>query len=114
MVFVNEEQRSITVVNSNGSLDRKIDFKPYVPHDITYIPKDNTIAITSSSSHYVKIIDGDTLRVIKILCVGSNCAGIAFTNGKLIVCNLEKGLIEVTYPGGSVKTILSCTMSTNS
>lgn len=39
MVFVNEEQRSITVVNSDGSLDCKIDFKPYVPHDITYFKR---------------------------------------------------------------------------
>ncbi|CAC5423041.1 unnamed protein product [Mytilus coruscus] len=114
MVFVNEKQRAIIVVNSDGSLDRKIDFKPYVPHDITYIPKDNTIAITSISSHYIKIIDEDKLRVLKILCVGSNCAGIAYTNGRLIVCGLEKGLIEVNYPGDSVKTIISCTMSTNS
>ncbi|CAC5423051.1 unnamed protein product [Mytilus coruscus] len=107
IAFANEIERSIRVVKSDGSLDFKIDFEPYIPFDVTYITDNNTIAVTSKNSHTVELINLHTKQMLKELRVGSPCLGIAYTKGILVVRTRGKGLIEVNPHDGSIKTIVS-------
>ncbi|CAC5423036.1 unnamed protein product [Mytilus coruscus] len=106
IAFANEKERNITVVKSDGSLDFKIDLKPYRPLDITYIPNTNTIVVTSRSSNDIKIVDVNARGVLKTYCLGAPCAGIAYTEKRIILCSTNKGILELNQHDGSVKTIV--------
>ncbi|CAC5423037.1 unnamed protein product [Mytilus coruscus] len=110
MAFANEMERNVKIVKSEGSLDFNIDLKPYTPFDITYIPSTNTIAVTSSSSNDIKVVDVNTKRVLKTYCLDSPCAGISYSEKRLILCSTEKGILELNQLDGSVKTIISVEM----
>ncbi|XP_071126771.1 uncharacterized protein [Mytilus edulis] len=107
IAFANEKERNITVVKSDGSLDFKIGLYPYIPFDITYIPNTNTIAATSSNSNDIKIVDVNTKKVLKTYSLDSPCAGISYSEQKIILCSTKKGILELNQHNGSVKTIVS-------
>ncbi|XP_052077166.1 uncharacterized protein LOC127715168 [Mytilus californianus] len=106
IAFANEKERNITVVKSDGSLDFKIDLKPYRPLDITYIPYTNTIVVTSRSSNDIKIVDVNARGVLKTYCLDAPCAGIAYTEKRIILCSTNEGILELNQHDGSVKTIV--------
>lgn len=91
IAFADEKERNITVVKSDGSPDFKTDLYPYKPFDITYIPNINTIAVSSSRSKDIKIVDMNTKRVLKTYCINSPCAVISYSEKRLILCSTEKG-----------------------
>ncbi|CAG2210092.1 unnamed protein product [Mytilus edulis] len=103
-------KRGITVVKSDGSLDFKIDLKPFAPFDITNIPNTNTIAVTSNSSNDIKIVDVNARGVLKTYCLDSPCAGITCKENSFILCSRENGILELNQHDGSIKTIVSLKM----
>ncbi|CAG2210096.1 unnamed protein product [Mytilus edulis] len=107
IAFANEKKRNIIVVKYDGSLDFHIDLNPYAPFDITYIPNTNAITVTSKSSKDIKIVDINARGVLKTYCLDSPCAGISYSENKIILCSLEKGILELNQHDGSVKTIVS-------
>ncbi|CAG2217154.1 unnamed protein product [Mytilus edulis] len=107
IAFANEQERNITVVKSDGSLDFKIDLHPYIPFDITFISNINTIAVTSSTSKYIKIVDMNIKKVLKTYDINSTCRGISYSEERLILCTTEKGFLELNLHDGSVKTTLA-------
>ncbi|XP_071126772.1 uncharacterized protein [Mytilus edulis] len=107
IALANENERNIKVVKFDGSLDFKIDLYPYIPVDITYIPNTNTIAATSSKSNDIKIVNVNTKKVLKTYSLDSSCAGISYSEQKIILCSTEKGILELNQHDGSVKTIVS-------
>lgn len=111
---VNEIGNSIIVVKPDGSCDFKIELQPYFPFDITYIPDDNTIAVTSNDCNDIKIVDVYTRKVLKTFSVFSLCAGITYSNGKLMFCSMKNRILELNQSDGSVKTIVFGEISENS
>ncbi|XP_063416239.1 uncharacterized protein LOC134697882 [Mytilus trossulus] len=106
IAFANEMESSIDVVKADGLLDFKIDLKPFAPFDITYISKTNTIAVTSTGSNDIKIVDVKSKKVLKTYNLDSSCTGITYTEERLMLCN-KTGIHELNQHDGSVKTIVS-------
>ncbi|CAG2231320.1 unnamed protein product [Mytilus edulis] len=91
IAFTNKLEEGITVVKSDGSLDFKIDLKPFAPFDITYIPNTNNIAVTFDNSKDIKIVDVNAREVLKTYCLDSPCAGISYLEQNIILCSKKKG-----------------------
>ncbi|CAG2239854.1 unnamed protein product [Mytilus edulis] len=87
-------------------------FKPFAPFDITYISNTNIIAVTSRGSNDIKIVDVKTKRVLKTYSLDSPCAGITYTEERLMLCN-KTGIHELNQHDGLVKTIVSVNITSN-
>ncbi|VDI72923.1 Hypothetical predicted protein [Mytilus galloprovincialis] len=93
IAFANEQERNITVVKSDGSLDFKIDLFPYIPFDITYISKYQYHCCPSNASNNILKSLIELKKVLKTYDIDRPVAGISYSEKRLFYAP-KKGNLE--------------------
>ena len=94
IVFVDNEQKKVKILQSNGSLKSSVSFEGRGVKDVTII-NDNHVAVSNSDSRIISIIDVDKGKVIKTLQTKSEVRGITHCNGHMYFCVPGNGIMKI-------------------
>ncbi|CAC5416833.1 unnamed protein product [Mytilus coruscus] len=93
LAFAYYSDCKVIVFNINGLKDFEVNMPSYA-HDVVYIGRDNTLAVTSGNADkkLITIIDVDRKQIRKTVLLDSNCFGIALKDNRLIYSAADKGI----------------------
>ena len=106
MVFMNYSPGEVIVVNKNGFMDFTIDIRSGNPCGVTCIDS-NTIAVSvKDGDNQVRIINLNKRSITKQINTKAYVYGIAYNDGSLICCALNKGLIRIDLKDNSITPVV--------
>ena len=100
----------LVVLHKDGSRDFTINIRSGYPYDVTCIDS-NTISIyVVDRENQVCIIDLNKRSITKKINTKSIMHGLAYTDGSLICCAQDKGLIGIDLKDNSITQVVRCSL----
>jgi outer membrane protein assembly factor BamB len=103
MLFTDNTNQNLVILNNDGTLGNEITCSPYSSLDVTLID-DSTVAVSTSGD--IRIINIDTKRTESVINTTGSCYGIAYHKGTLLLCEGLRGLNKMELSDDRITTLV--------
>jgi hypothetical protein len=103
MIFVENLNRRLVILNEDGTLDKEIPCSQSFPFDVTCLD-DTTVAISIGNG--IEIININSSKTERHIKTSERCSGIAYHNGVLLWCEHQRGIQMMKLSDDRVTTLV--------